>query len=175
MCTRRGGAAAMSASGNPTVTAGGAPQGGLSDAEREALQGIPQGARKALYFHQGANDQMINAMSDTEKREYAKYEAVTVNEDLPPVTGVSQRQIDYATSVRQRRINDRIRDIVDQVRSSIRNQALRSGESAHVIMDRAFARAGVQSFSAFIAAGIKQDRILQRIIAETDARSILGS
>ena len=175
MCTRRGGAATMSTGGNPTRDSGRHPAGRLSDAEREALQGIPQGVRKALYFHSGANDQMINAMSDTEKREYAKYEAVTINEDLPSVTGVSQRQIDYATSVRQRRINDRIRDIVDQVRRSIRSQAQRSGESARTVMDGVFARAGVQSFSAFIAAGIKQDRILQRVIAETDARRILGS
>lgn len=151
------------------------PQNPLSDTERERMYGVSQGARKALYFHSGYQDQMINAMSDTEKREYARYEAVTINEDLPAISGVSQRQIDYATSVRQRRLNDRIRDLIDQTRRSIRNQSLRSGQSVHAIMDGVFARAGVQSFSAFIAEAIKHDRVIQRIMAETSARSILGS
>ena len=166
---------AIGAGGNDIISDGFGNEADLSTNAwwRSLTSGIPESQRKDLYYHSGMQESTIAKMSDMERYEYAKYDAVTINEDLPKITGVSQKQIDYAESIRRREIYDVVHDTIKRAENAARNESLKTGKSIREVKDSAFKKAGVRSFSDFIFAALRQSKFYNRLKKWTSARDII--
>ena len=124
----------------------------LSPDLNAVLYGLPQDKQKALYYRSGYSEDTINKMTAEEQSNYAKYDAVTINEDLPEITGSSQRQIDFAKSVRDRAISQQIADINNRLDGFINKKTSRgSTEAKRKALDAQFEHEQVKTRSALIA------------------------
>lgn len=166
---------AMSAGGNDIIRDGFGNEADLSTNAwwRSLASGIPESKRKDLYYHSGMQESTIAKMSDMEQYEYAKYDAVTINEDLPKITGVSQKQIDYAESIRRRAINDVVQDTVKKAETALRRESIETGKSIRAVKDSAFKKAGIRSFSDAILTLLNRNKLFNKLKQQTSARDII--
>jgi hypothetical protein len=99
----------------------------------ETLLGLAESNRKEFYFHVGMSEELYNycvekcepEVRDGEFAKFAKYEAVTINVELPQLAG-SEKQINWASDIRRNKLANiaenlyrKIRDISTETKDQL--------------------------------------------------------
>ena len=85
---------------------------GVTQNEFKLLGGLPDNERKDFYYHVGMAEPTLEKVKNDGNytkyaKDYSKYEAILVNEDMPTLTG-SDKQISWAENLRTKAITNQI-------------------------------------------------------------------
>lgn len=134
---------------------------------KETLTGLNEMNRKDFYYHVGMNEEMYNYyvnsceadVRDSKFAEVAKYEAITVNVELPELTG-TEKQVNWAKDIRRKQLTS----IVEAVYSQVKDWTTDA-------KDQLMAEAGVSTISEFVNMAFAMQAT--EILAETSAKRII--
>jgi hypothetical protein len=134
---------------------------------KETLTGLNKMNRKGFYYHVGMSEDKYNYyvnscetdVRDSEFAKVAKYEAITVNAELPELTG-TEKQIAWAEDIRRRQLADIVEAVYNKV-----------SEWTTEAKDQLMAEANVTTISEFVnmmfamqATGILNETSAKKII-----------
>lgn len=139
------------------------------------LTGLPESERKDLYVRVGMpNDQILARMTEEEKANAAKYSIGMLNIALPELSGVSQKQIDYARDRRARRLAEEYRRLHDNAERTAQNAAYREKKTVRQVIDEMFQRAGAANMSELLEKALRTRPAWRSYGEETSADKILN-
>jgi hypothetical protein len=134
---------------------------------KETLIGLAETERKDFYYHIGMNEKLYNYyvdkceadVSDNEFAKVAKYEAVTINTELPQLVG-TEKQVSWAEDIRRKQLTNVVENICNKI-----------SEMTVETKDQLMAEANVSTISEFV----NMMFLMQTtdILTETSAKKII--
>lgn len=149
--TGGGGGNAMAAGGGGQVVQQ------LTNEQSQILYGLPEQEQKEFYFHSGYPKQTVDIADFDGKQKLAKYDSVTINEDLPEITGKTEKQIQYAKDIRLKGLAYEANDVAKKLKQNASKKALQTAKTKEQVMDDMFSSFGVSSISEFVTKYMKQN------------------